>query len=357
LATAGNDLATRVVRGAQTTTRRTAATIAFVALALAGCGSVTFVGDLPPAAEPAGSPPLDAAPAGRVVAVGSAPEGIVADPVTGVVAVGVRDPDRLVLVDGRDGRVVRRVQLPAAPRHLQLAADGGPVLVPAERADRLARVELPSGQVDSVPVGVFPHDAAAAAGGRVFVSDERGNTVSVVDGKDVRRIRTATQPGGVAPVDDGRAVAVVSVRERVLEVYDAATLERIGRVPAGVGPTHVVGGGQGRAYVVDTTGDALLLFETRPELRLTRRVALLGSPYGLAVDAVRGRLWTTLTRTNELVELAAGARPRVLRSFPAVRQPNTVAVDPRSGRVYVAGRADGVLQLLDPPPLPGRRSR
>ena len=58
----------------------------------------------------------------------------------------------------------------------------------------------------------------------------------------------------------------------------------------------------------------------------------------------------TLTATNELVELSAGARPRVLRRFPAVRQPNSVAVEPRSGRVVVTGKADGVLQLLDPPP-------
>jgi DNA-binding beta-propeller fold protein YncE len=31
-----------------------------------------------------------------------------------------------------------------------------------------------------------------------------------------------------------------------------------------------------------------------------------------------------------------------------VRQPNSVAVDPRSGRVYVAGRADGVVEWIDP---------
>jgi DNA-binding beta-propeller fold protein YncE len=281
------------------------------------------------------------------VPVGRAPEGIAADPVTGLVAVALREPDEVALVDGADGRVARRVGVPGAARHLSLAAPGGPVLAPAERADELVRIALPGGAADAVAVGVFPHDAAAA-GSRVFAGDERGNTLSVVDGLDVRRIRVATQPGGVAASDNGRTVAVVSVRERVLEVFDSGTLERLGRVPAGAGPTHVVSGSQGRFYVVDTTGDALLVFEARPELRLSRRVALLGSPYGLAVDRERGRLWTTLTATNELVELSGGARPRPLRSFPAVRQPNTVAVDARTGRVYVTGRADGVLQLLDP---------
>ena len=120
------------------------------ALAAAGCGSVTAVGDLPPAAEPDRSPPLDTRPAGRVVALGDAPAGV--------------------------------ADLPQAGR------------------------------------------------------------------------RTA--------VDGGRTVAVVSARERVLEVYDATTRERLGRAPAGVGPTHVVAGSEGRVYVVDTTGDGLLVFET-----------------------------------------------------------------------------------------------
>jgi DNA-binding beta-propeller fold protein YncE len=324
-----------------------AAAIAAVAALVAGCGSVDFVGDLPRAAEPARSPDLEARPAGRVVAVGNRPEGVVADPVTGIVAVALREPDRLALVDGRSGRVTERVALPGSARHLSLAGPGGPVLVPAESADSLVRVALPGGAKDQVAVGTFPHDAAAARG-RVFVGDEHANTVSVVDGDDVQQIRVATQPGGLAALDDGRAVAVVSVRERVLELYDATTLERLGRTPVGAGPTHVVAGSEGRVYVVDTSGDGLLVVETRPKLEIRRRVALLGGPYGIAVDRERGRLWVTLTATNEVVELSGGARPRLLRSFPAVRQPNTVAVDDCSGRVYVTGTADGVLQLLDP---------
>jgi DNA-binding beta-propeller fold protein YncE len=331
--------------------RLVAAAAAIAAAALTGCGSATGVGELPPAAEPDTSPPLAAEPAGRVVRVGNRPEGIVADPLTGFVAVGLREPPELALVDGTSGRVEARVRLPGAPRHLGLAGPGGPVLVPTEPGDALSRVALPGGAVDSVAVGAFPHDAAAA-GGRVFAADERGDTVSVIDGDDVRRIRVAAQPGGVAAVDRGRAVAVVSVRERVLELYDSDTLERLGRVPAGAGPTHVVAGEGGLVYVVDTAGDGLLVFDAHGGLRILRRYPLLGAPYGVAVDPRAGRLWVTLTARNELVELATSARPHRLATYPTVRQPNTVAVDPASGRVFVTGKVDGVLQLLDP-----RRSR
>jgi predicted small lipoprotein YifL len=249
-----------------------AALIPLLAL-LAGCGSAG-ADELPPAAEPASSPPATAQPDGRVVPVGFKPEGVVAR--DGVVAVGLRGPDELALVDGATGAVERRVALPAAPRHLAL--DGSTVLVPAEDADRLVRVELPDGATTATRTGREPHDAAAA-GGRVFVADEFANTLTVLAGdRAVRRIETALQPGGVTPLDQGRKVAVVSVRERVVEVFDVATGERTGRASAGVGPTHAVSDNGGYLFVTDTTGGALLVYHLRPKLELIRRYPLPGSP-------------------------------------------------------------------------------
>jgi DNA-binding beta-propeller fold protein YncE len=159
-------------------------------------------------------------------------------------------------------------------------------------------------------------------------------------GRTVPLGATPAGAGVVATVDGGRATAVLHPRERVLVVGDE-------RAAAGVGPTRVVAGRGGLIYVLDTAGDGLLVYELRPHLHLTRRLPILGSPSGIASDLVNQRLWVTTTKTNRLVELADGARPHRLRSFPAVRQPNTVTVDPRRHRVYVTGRADRVLQIVD----------
>jgi DNA-binding beta-propeller fold protein YncE len=322
---------------------RAPAAAAVLAGLLAGCGGSGE--GLTPAAEPARSPALEERPAGRVVALGGKPEGLVFDPLSGLLAVGLANPDRLALVDGRSGRVVRRVPLPESPRHLALAGPGGPVFVPAERANVLVRVTLPDGRVRSTRVGRWPHDAARARG-RTFVGDERGHTLSVVEeGRRVRALDAPVGPGGVAATTGRDLVGVVGVRERALELFDTATLRSVGKVDVGIGPTHVVGGGA-RFFVVDTRGDALLEVRADP-LRVHRRTHLAGAPYGIALDRERRRFWVTLTATNQVAELTDR---RLLRTFPSVRQPNSVAVDPRSGRVFVASRRDGVLQLLDPPP-------
>ncbi len=320
------------------------AALAASGLVCAGCGGSGS--DLAPAAEPSRSPSPATRPAGQVIPIGHKPEGMVADPRTRLLAVGLTNPDRLALVDMDSGRVVRRLRLAEAPRHLSLARPGGPVLVPAEKAGKLVEVALPSGRTRDIRVGRQPHDAAAARG-RVFVGNEGGDTLSVLRGAtEERRLPAPVQPGGVAVSEDGRQVAVVGVSERALELRGTGDLESRGKIDAGVGPTHIVARGR-RFFVVDTRGGGLLEVRTdKGDLRIHRRTNLPGGPYGIAYDPPRKRFWVTLTRTNRVVQLTDRRR---LRSFPTVRQPNSVAVDPGTGRVFVASRADGTLQSFLPP--------
>ena len=158
-------------------------------------------------------------PAGDLLALpaSSQPEGIAADPVTGLVAVALRGPDRIALVQagddaGRGMALTRVVDVPGAARHLELARPGGPVLVPGEDTDRLLQLGLPDGTVVAdARVGRQPHDAAAS-GDRLFVADELGGNVGVVDaaGRLTATLPGPVQPGGVAVV--AGVVTAVDVR-------------------------------------------------------------------------------------------------------------------------------------------------
>ena len=281
--------------------------------------------------------------------MGHSPEGVVVDPRTHLVAVGVRDPFALALLDSTTGAVLRTVALPGGLRHLQLAAPGGPVLVPNEGSNQLLRLALPGGEITSqVRSGATPHDAAAAANGTVFVANELGHSVVAIRGdRIVHTFTEVTQPAGVAAV--GNLVGLVDVRENTLSLYDAERFQRVAKLPAGAGPTHVVADKRGHLAVIDTRGGAVLLYEVRPALRQISRVELPGTPYGVAYDPVRDRLWVTLTALNEVIGLNLSANQPVLASpLPTVRQPNTVAVDPTTGRLYVTGTTDGVLEIIEP---------
>ncbi len=304
---------------------------------------------VPTAAEPAASPTVTTTPAGRTLPIGNAPEGIVADATTRRVVVAVRQPDELVLLDPSSLAVEARTPLPGSLRHLQLAAAGGPVLVPDESSTSLLRVALPSGDILSrTPTGAMPHDANQAENGTVLVADEAGATLTAVRAdRVVATFTDVTQPGGIAHVGD--VFGVVDVGENTITFDDAETLRPLTELAAGDGPTHVVADKHGRYVVVDTRGGALLLYTPPPAAAQVARVTLPGQPYGVTYDARRDRLWVTVTATNELVALdLSGAEPRETARYPTVQQPNTVAVDETSGRVFVTGTTPGLLQVVDP---------
>lgn len=313
--------------------------------AFAGCAGGSSDGERVGAAEPARAPETTVAPAGETVEVGDAPQGIVYDAKTKLLAVAVHNPYRLLLLDPTTLEVRRSVALPGKVRHLQVAEPGGPVLVPDETADQLIEVFLPEGSTRTTDVQRHPHDATAASNGDVVVGNEFSGSITVVrKGKVLSSASDLTQPGGV--VADGTDVAVVDVGAFTLSTYDLTTMTRTGRIAAGAGPTHGILTSGHRVVVSDTRGGQLLVDSLDP-LKEVGRLALDGNPYGLASDLTTSTVWVTLTETNELVGLDLTTNtPRVIATYPTVQQPDTVAVAPGSHTLWVTGTADGVVQRI-----------
>ena len=272
----------------------------------------------------------------------------VVDALTRTVAVATRDPNELVLMSADSGNITARVPLPGTVRHLQLAAPGGPVLVPVETANALVRVELPQGHAaPPIATGIAPHDAAQAVNGSVFVANEHGGTVAVLRGDETVKIFDGlVQPAGTAAA--GNTVGVLDVRKNDLTVYDRPT--RGARVHAGWRGPHPFGRRPARAtdrdrYHAETP---VRVFTVLPAPREVSRVAQRGGPYGIAYDAARDRLWVASSGTNELVGYdMSEPTPVVLQRFTTVQNPYTVGVDAKTGRLYVAGVSAGVVQVID----------
>lgn len=339
-------------------------------LVLAGCGGAGAPAG-PVAAEPASSPDVTATPAGSVVSAGgNGPEGIAVD-AAGRAIIALRDVSGLALVDvAADGstatvrQVVRNISQSA--RHLDLATPAGPALVPLEGTDELLTVDLGSGAISSKATGVGngPHNAVRTADGTDVVTNEHGGGVVFVRNGQVLSSLPAgpPQPGGLAAV--GRYAAVADVQGHGVFVYDGTTRTQVAQKAVGSLLTHALtlaapgeGDGTGAAAGVvafaDTSGGAVELERitsvgAQVAVQDVARIDTPGSPYGLGYDAARSLLFVTLTATNQLrvVDVADPTNPGVLGDLPTVRQPNSVAVDPRSGSVLIAGSANGELQVI-----------
>jgi DNA-binding beta-propeller fold protein YncE len=161
----------------------------------------------------------------------------------------------------------------------------------------------------SMAAAELPAPAGVVAGAQrvaEFSVDPAGDRLVRADGASVR---TGREPTAVAVLDRGTKVAVLCGRERVLEVYDARTLKRLGRTGAGIGPVGLATDGAQLLYVTDSEGDALLVFHLRPRFELIRRVHVIGGPYAIAFDQDRWELTIGLERAGKVVKYAAGNRP------------------------------------------------
>ncbi|HEX2417525.1 MAG TPA: hypothetical protein VHJ83_05280 [Micromonosporaceae bacterium] len=301
----------------------------------------------PSMASAAAAPSPTVSPAGRVWPVprhaGSASrhaEGIAV--ARGRVAVGLDRPPQLAVLEARTGRLLRAVDLPGTPSHVVALTDGG-FRVVAGREMVTVPVQGPEIRVRWSPRG---HDLAVLPDGGTAVSFPREGTVAVYqpDGELRRTIRTRGHPDGIAAA--GNRIGVIDAQATSLTVYLAGSGEREEGLRAGNGSRHVVADRTGRFVVTDTRDGELLVFSTSP-LYLRQRYPVPGSPYGMAYDPSRHVVWLTLTERNEVVGLnLSGGTPREIARYPAVWQPNSITVDPGSGTVFVASKAEGLVQSI-----------
>jgi hypothetical protein len=149
-------------------------------------------------------------------------------------------------------------------------------------------------------------------------------------------------------VDAGTGVVVLDrLRTAVFSVDVAAGKVNEG-LRAGDGAANAVADSYGRVLVTDARAGALIAFSASP-LIMRQRYPVPGGVYGIAYDAKRSLAWVTLTGRNEVVGFdVRGGEPVEKYRFPTVRQPDSVGVDEKSGRVIVGSAAGEGTQVIQP---------
>jgi DNA-binding beta-propeller fold protein YncE len=298
------------------------------------------------AATPAPSPAVTVRPAGTVVPLAGGATAMIADPASHTLAVAMSKPAAVLLYSLDDpAQPPRSVPLPGPAGQLSLAGAGGPLLVPVNPGGQLVRIALPAGTATPVRLDGAPV-SAAQAGAQTLVG-LHGKGVAVLDGDRVARTVAGSADADQLFAVGGKAVLLDRLRTAVFDV-DPATTHMGAGLRAGDGATNAVTDRYGRLLVTDTRGGELLAFGVDPVF-MRQRYPVPGGIYGIAYDSARDIAWVTLTQRNEVVGFAVGGGEPVERyRIPTVHQPNAVAVDPGTGRVFVASADGEGIQVIAP---------
>lgn len=316
---------------------------------LAGCSGPSTPSGPGQVIAPAGPSvaPETTPPAGQVVPVAGRVVDSAALPEQRVLGVLTTDPSSVVLLDlDRPAAAPRTVALPGPATRIVPAATE--LLVPVDGA--VIRIDPAAATSVALPVVGDLRSVAVLPDGRLGVGTATGEVrVLAADGG------TAQSVTGLAGADDlvvvGDDLLALDRAQSALVGVDLGAGTLGAALRAGEGAARATTNGADRVVVTDPARGELLIYSAGPVL-LRQRYPVPGGPWAVAVDPENDRAWVTLTATNELVSFdLAGPEPVEQRRLPTVTRPDSVAVDPSTGTVYV-GSGDGQLQVITPTTAP-----
>jgi streptogramin lyase len=239
------------------------------------------------------------------------------------------------------------IDLPAAPHNL--TAHGSVVFATHPRAGAISRIDIATGEVTTVVVGVEPHDVKySTADSLLYVTDEEGRRLLTLDPKTLDTVGVKDLPArphdlaiagdaiwitmigtdelgkitggnlelfptGKRPhdliVDTGGLVWFSNWGSAELSVFDPTDRTTV-RAPAGVvEPHHFAIGPAGEIWVSDNGGSAIVRFGTPPTSvdvgPVPHHLAVTGH---IAVVAVSGLGQAVFVRNGEIVGIATLTR-------------------------------------------------
>ncbi len=165
--------------------------------------------------------------------------------------------------------------------------------------------------------------AGAEPGHRVYVTNEQGNTVSVIDTRTnqvEKTIEVGKRPRGIGLAPDGSELYVAVSAENAIAVLDPATLEVKRKFASGDDPETFAVHPNGNIYISNEDDAKASVFDPKSG-KLIAEIQVGLEPEGVAISADGTRVIVTSESTNMLhvigvpehevvANILVGARPR-----------------------------------------------
>ena len=231
-------------------------------------------------------------------------------------------------------------------------AAGGRAVVINTKSASISLLDLATHQErQRIPLLREPHHMALTPDHRsLVVGDTAGNTLFFLDPRTgaIQRQAVISDPYQLQYSPDGKYLTVAGLARAQIDIYDAATLRLLHRIPARSLPSHMNYAPDSSVVFVSLQGsDRLMAIATETGAVLwTAKVGR--TPAGVLWS--RGRLLVGLMGEAHfaVVDPASG---RVERLIPTGRGAHTMFVTHDGRLIYATNRVDGTLSVLDPATL------
>jgi PQQ-dependent catabolism-associated beta-propeller protein len=198
-------------------------------------------------------------------------------------------------------------------------------------------------------LGVFLSlDSASAF--RAYVSNEKGNSVSVIDTdkmETIATIKTGQRPRGIEVSRDGKLVYVALGDDDTIQVIDTKSLSVVGDLPSGPDPEQFTLDPAGKLLYVANENDAMVTVIDVEKRAAVGEVSVGIEPEGMAVSP-DSKILVCTSETTSMVHFIDTTSREIVGNLLVGSRPRFSAYKSDGSELWVTSEIGGALAIIDP---------
>lgn len=216
------------------------------------------------------------------------PHGISLDPATGRIAVSTELPDRLLLIDPIERKVLRTFDTKGKTSHMVTFGPGARfAYVSNSNSANVAAINMETGEVELIPAAARPEGSVLSPDGKfLYVCNREAQSITIIDtakNEAVGQIETGKGPVRAGITPDGKTLIYAAMHDKTMEFADVATRRVTDRIPLNGTPVSLRITPDGTMAIASGEEQDTTFIVTIAEKKVTKEIK---TAKGMAPDAV-----------------------------------------------------------------------
>ena len=192
--------------------------------------------------------------------------------------------------------------------------------------------------------------SAPASAFMAYVSNEKSNTVSVIDTDSwtvTKTIKVGQRPRGIDFTRDGKFVMVAVGDDDTIQVIDAKTMEVVDSLPSGPDPELFAQDAAGKTlYVANENDNTVTVIDLEKRVR-SGDIQVGVEPEGMTLSP-DGKILINTSETTNMAHFIDTATRQIVANVLVDARPRFAEFKPDGSELWVSSEIGGTVSIIDP---------